>query len=384
MLKGKMRLVALMLICSLIMSGCQSKEKDSGLNAARQQKSDGKLQVVTTIFPYYDFARQVAGEYADVTMIVPAGMDTHSFEPTAEDMVTIGQADVLIYNGGELEGWVPQVIEAAENENLFVDAMIDYVDADGEVDAEDTHSDEIHDADDNDDSLAEEIAEEKAEAQEERREDELEATRKINHDVDEYDDLTEEDTLSEHNAGDGHSHDDGDEHIWTSPENAKEIVEQIAKDLGKADEKHKEEYLKNAEKYIAEIDRIDQEIESVVDRANSRYLVFADRFPLRHFVEEYDLDYIAAFSGCGSETEPSAETIAHLTDIVKERQIPVILKIELTSSKVADSIAEASGAQVRTFSTCHNVTKEEMADGVTYVSLMEQNVAILKEALGVK
>ena len=382
MIKGNKRLLAFALACSMLMTGCRSDGKNDGLKPVRQNKTDGKLQVVTTIFPYYDFARQVAGEYADVTMIVPAGMDTHSFEPTAEDMVTIGQADILIYNGGELEGWVPQVIEAAGNEKLFVDAMIDYVDIDGEVDVEDLHLDKNHDADD--DSLAEEIEEELVEGQEEHREDELEAARKVDRDIDGDDDLTRDGHLQEEHVEDGHSHDNGDEHIWTSPDNAKEIVKQIAKDFGKADEKHKEEYLKNAEKYIAEIERVDQELEAVVDRASSHYLVFADRFPLRHFVEEYDLDYIAAFAGCGSETEPSAETIAHLTDIVKERQIPVILKIELTSSKVADSIAEASGAKVRTFSTCHNVTKDEMADGVTYVSLMEQNVGVLQEALGVK
>ncbi len=379
-MRRKKSIVALALVCSLMLAGCQSGGgSKEGLKPVRDNKTEDKLQVVTTIFPYYDFARQVAGEYADVTMIVPAGMDTHSFEPTAEDMVTIGKADVLIYNGGELEGWVPQVIEAAGNEKLFVDAMIDYVDLDGEVDAEENPSDEIDDIHDKDDSLAEELAEEHAEEQEERREDESEAIRRNQMDMDDHD----EEAL-EHHDETSHSHDDGDEHIWTSPENAKEIVEQIARDLGKADEKHKEEYLKNAEKYIKEIGRIDQELESVVDRASSRYLVFADRFPLRHFVDEYDLDYIAAFAGCGSETEPSAETIANLTDIVKERQIPVILKIELTSSKVADSIAEATGAQVRTFSTCHNVTKEEMTDGVTYVSLMEQNISVLKEALGVR
>ncbi len=369
MLKGKMRLIALVLAGGMLMAGCQAKGKKDDLNSIRQNKADGKLQVVTTIFPYYDFARQVAGEYADVTMIVPAGMDTHSFEPTAEDMVMIGQADVLIYNGGESEGWVPQVIEAAGNETLFVDAMIDYVDIEGDVDVEDNHQD---DEDDFDDSLAEE-----------HREDALEEVREVENDGDASEDIIEEEHLSGTHTEE-HAHDTGEEHVWTSPENAKEIVKQIAKDFGKVDEKHKQEYLKNAEEYIAEIERIDQEIESVVDRAGNHYLVFADRFPLRHFVEEYDLDYIAAFAGCGSETEPSAETVAQLTDFVKERQIPVVLKIELTSSKVADSVAEASGAQVRTFSTCHNVTKEELENGVTYVSLMERNIVVLKEALGVK
>lgn len=333
MIGRKKYVLSVILSCCLLVTGCQY---GNGKNAdGKGEASNGKMQVVTTIFPYYDFARQVAGEYADVTMIVPAGMDTHSFEPTAEDMVTIGEADLMIYNGGELETWVPKVMEAAQNDNLVVDAMIDHVDFDGEVDVDD----DIHEEDDHDDL------------------------------VDDHD-------------GDGHTHDHGDEHIWTSPENAKEIVAQIAKDFGKVDEKHKKEYMKNANKYISEIDKVHEEIENVVRRAPERFLVFADRFPLRNFVEEYDLDYVAAFAGCGSETEPSAETIANLTDLVKEKEIPVILKIELTSSKVADSIAEATGAKVRIFSTCHNVTKEEMEEGVTYVSLMKGNLEVLKEALG--
>ena len=371
MIRRKKSIVALAMVCSLLVTGCQlggnSKE---GLENTKFTDPTEKLQVVTTIFPYYDFARQVAGDYADVTMIVPAGMDTHSFEPTAEDMVTIGKADVLIYNGGELEGWVPQVIEAAGNRNLFVDAMIDYVDVDGDIDVEDA----------NENSVAEKL-EERIDDAEDRREDRLEAEWDRENDLDDSLEHYDEDGhIHEHS----HAHDDGDEHIWTSPENAKEIVEQIAKDLGKKDQEHKQEYIKNAEKYITELDRIDQELENVTERARNPYLVFADRFPLRHFVDEYDLDYIAAFAGCGSETEPSVETIAKITDIVRERQIPVILKIELSSSKVAESIAEATGAEVRTFSTCHNVTKKEMEEGVTYVSLMEQNISVLKEALEVE
>ncbi len=371
MIRRKKSIVALAMVCSFLVTGCQlggnSKE---GLENTKFTDPTEKLQVVTTIFPYYDFARQVAGDYADVTMIVPAGMDTHSFEPTAEDMVTIGKADVLIYNGGELEGWVPQVIEAAGNRNLFVDAMIDYVDVDGDIDVEDA----------NENSVAEKL-EERIDDAEDRREDRLEAEWDRENDLDDsLEHYNEDGHIHEHS----HAHDDGDEHIWTSPENAKEIVEQIAKDLGKKDQEHKQEYIKNAEKYITELDRIDQELENVTERARNPYLVFADRFPLRHFVDEYDLDYIAAFAGCGSETEPSVETIAKITDIVRERQIPVILKIELSSSKVAESIAEATGAEVRTFSTCHNVTKKEMEEGVTYVSLMEQNISVLKEALEVE
>ena len=326
----------------LALTGCQNSSKGTKVETNQSKPAatgettsqNDKIKVVTTIFPYYDFVRQIAGDLVDLTMIVPAGMDTHSFEPTAEDMITMGQADVLIYNGGEMESWVPKVVEAAENPNLFADAMINYVDT---------------------------FVEEHVEGMEEE----------IEHDADDVHD------------DDRHDGENGeiDEHIWTSPDNAEEIVEQIAKDLVKADPANKATYLKNAEKYINQLEKLDRQFEQVTRNASNRYLVFADRFPLRYFVEEYDLDYTAAFAGCSSDTEPSAQTIAYLTNQVKKRKLPVILKIELTSSRVADSISEATGARVETFHTCHNVTKEEFESGVTYCSLMEKNVSVLKDAL---
>lgn len=340
--------MVLVFAMGFLLTGCQMGNEKMSQTGDTEQGStvsgkevsqNGKRKVVTTIFPYYDFVREIAGDLVDVTMIVPAGMDTHSFEPTAEDMITMGKADLLIYNGGEMETWVPKVVEAAENPELFTDAMMDYVDTFIEEHVEGMEEGDHHDdgEDDHDDS-----------AKEQGHEGEI------------------------------------DEHIWTSPENARKIVAQIAKDLAQADPEHKDEYLENAQNYIGELEKLDEEFEKVTDKAKNRYLVFGDRFPLRYFVEEYDLEYTAAFSGCSSDTEPSAETIAYLTDQVKKRKLPVVLKIELTSSRVADSIAEASGAKVETFSTCHNVTKEEFDSGATYLGLMKQNISVLKDALEVE
>lgn len=332
--------IALLLVCSVtvLSAGCRGEPRDvtkkEGAHMVSSIKTgrEDRLQVVATIFPYYDFVREIAGDLADVTMIVPAGMDTHSFEPSANDMITIGGADVLIYNGGEMEGWVPKVLEAAENPGILADAMIDYVDT---------------------------FAEEHVEGM----------TRREHH---------EEETGE---ASDNDTGDEADEHIWTSPVNAGKIAAQIAKDLAQADPAHQEEYLGNAQVYLGELDKLHRKFQRVTGRAENRYLVFGDRFPLRYFVEEYGLEYTAAFSGCSSETEPGAGVIAYLTDQVKEKEIPVVLKIELTSPRVAESIAEAAGARVETFSTCHNVTKEEFRSGVTYIRLMEQNLSVLKAAL---
>lgn len=277
-------------------------------------KDNGKINVVTTIFPYYDFVRQIAGDKVNLVMSVPAGMDTHSFEPTAADMIDIKNADVIIYNGGEMEGWVDEVLKAASDDKAITGKMMDVVDV-----------------------VIEEINGE---------------------DTDEY-----------------------DEHIWTSPVNAGKIVYKIADILSEADKDNAEYYYSNADLYNKKLKSLDSRFREITSSSLKKYLVFADRFPLRYFVDEYGIAYSAAFAGCSTETEPSADTIAFLIDKVREENIPVILKIELTSAKVADAIAEETDTAVMTFYTCHNVTKEQFVNGITYYDLMEKNIDVLKKAL---
>lgn len=277
-------------------------------------KDNGKITVVTTTFPYYDFVRQVAGDKVNLVMSVPAGMDTHSFEPTASDMIDIKNADVIIYNGGEMEEWVDEVLEAASNDKAIIGKMMDAVDV---------------------------------------------VTEELN----------------------GNSTDEYDEHVWTSPVNASKIVYKIADLLSKADKDNLKYYYNNADLYSKKLKSLDAEFREIVSSSEKKHLVFADRFPLRYFVDEYNLTYNAAFTGCSTETEPSADTIALLINKVKEDNIPVILKIELTSARVADVIAEETNAEVMTFYTCHNVTKEQFNNKVTYFDLMKKNTVALKKAL---
>ncbi len=354
---GKVCRKLMVCLCAvmLVTGGCSvtgGKDQTSG-----QDKTDNRIKVVTTLFPYYDFARQVGGKYADVSLILPAGMDTHSFEPTAADMIRMGQADLILYNGGENEQWVGQVLESADNKGIMADEMMKHVDT---------------------------LVEEHVEGMQEEKGEE--------HDHEEH---GKED--ADHNASQEAEHDheteeasdtsgEIDEHIWTSPVNAQKIVAQIAKDLAKADPEHQKEYQQNADQYIKKLQKLDEDIRQVTSHAKHKYLAFADRFPLRYFVEEYDLAYTAAFAGCSSDTEPSAETITYLTRQVKERKLPVVLKIELTSDKVAKAVAEAASTRehtvkVETFYTCHNVTRQQFDAGETYVSLMEKNVKVLREAL---
>ena len=294
---------------------------------------DGRLRVVCTLFPYYDFVRQIGGDAVDVTLLVPAGRETHSFEPTPRDVIRISEADVFLYNGGESEAWVDDILSAA-GENIVVTLpLMPQVSA---------------------------LAEEWAEGMEGAHDD---------HDHDH----------------DGHGHDSDeieyDEHVWTSPVLAKTLCRAICDALCQADPEHRDGYQARLADYLAQLDDLDEAFRDVVAAGQRRLLVFGDRFPLLYFCKEYGLDYRAAFHGCASDTEPSLATLKYLIDKVEDEDIPVVYTIELSSQKVAQAIAEITGARVLTFQSCQTVSRRDMEAGATYLSLMERNVEALKEGL---
>ena len=317
------RLFALLLALTLAVSlvGC----------GPRQRAEDGKLQVVCTVFPYYDFARQIGGDGVDVTLLVAAGKETHSFEPTPLDVITLSEADVFLYNGGESESWVEDILSAA-GENIAVTLpLMPQVSALAEEWAEGmegSHDDNDHDHED--------------------------------HDSDEV---------------------EYDEHVWTSPVLAKTLCQAICDALCRADPAHQEDYQSRLTDYLAQLDQLDEAFRGTVAAGQRRLLVFGDRFPLLYFCKEYALDYRAAFHGCASDTEPSLATLKYLIDKVEEEHIPVVYTIELSSQKVAQAIAETTGAKVLTFHSCQTVSRAEFDGGATYLSLMEQNVQALREGL---
>ncbi len=315
------RLFALLLALTLAVGLCGC--------ADRQKVEDGRLQVVCSVFPYYDFARQIGGDDVDVTLLVAAGKETHSFEPTPLDVITLSQADVFLYNGGESEAWVDDILSAA-GENIAVTLpLMPQVSAlaeewaEGMEGAHDEHDHETHDSDDI-----------------------------------EY-----------------------DEHVWTSPVLAKALCQAICDALCQADPAHREGYQARLTDYLAQLDGLDAAFREVVEAGHRRLLVFGDRFPLLYFCKEYGLDYRAAFHGCASDTEPSLATLKYLIDKVEDEEIPVVYTIELSSRKVADAIAETTGAKVLTFHSCQTVSRTEFDGGATYLSLMEQNVEALREGL---
>ena len=301
--------------------------------ADRQRAEDGRLQVVCSVFPYYDFARQIGGDDVDVTLLVAAGKETHSFEPTPLDVITLSQADVFLYNGGESEVWVDDILSAA-GENIAVTLpLMPQVSA-----------------------LAEEWAEGMEGAHDEHDHDH-------DHETHDSDDI------------------EYDEHVWTSPVLAKALCQAICDALCQADPAHREGYQARLTDYLAQLDGLDAAFREVVEAGHRRLLVFGDRFPLLYFCKEYGLDYRAAFHGCASDTEPSLATLKYLIDKVEDEEIPVVYTIELSSRKVADAIAETTGAKVLTFHSCQTVSRTEFDGGATYLSLMERNVEALREGL---
>lgn len=295
---------------------------------------DGKIQVVCTLFPYYDFARQIGGDDVDVTLVVPAGRETHSFEPTPMDVIRISQADVFIYNGGESEQWVADILDAAGENIPCVLSMMD---------------------------AAELREEELVEGMQSG------ASAHDHHDHDEDEDNGEELEY--------------DEHIWTSPVTAMALCRTITDGLCQADPDHADSFRARLADYLAALETLDGTFREIVAEGSRDLLVFGDRFPLLYFCREYGLDYRAAFHGCAGDTEPSLATLKYLIDLVGAEHIPVVYTIELSSQKVANAIAETTGAQVRTFHSCQTVSRAEFDGGATYISLMTANAAVLKEGL---
>ena len=285
-------------------------------------------QIVATVFPAYDFARSAAGELADVTLLLPPGAESHSYEPTPADILRVQRCDLFIYLGGESDAWVDTILSAIEPRGDVL-RMIDCVD------------------------------------------------------------LLEEETVEGMQGGHDHDHEEGhdhlgevlsmDEHVWTAPRNAAAVTRIIGQRLALLDRSNGEAYAAGAEAYALELEELDRDFAAFFDTLPDRTIVFGDRFPLLYFAEAYDLDYYAAFPGCGAQTEPSAATVAFLTKKVREEGLPAVWYIEFSNHLVADSIAEAAGVETAQFHTCHNVSRADLEAGATCLSLMRANLEALRE-----
>ena len=310
---------------------------------------DGKISVVTTIFPPYDFVREIAGDEADIKMLLKPGEETHSYEPTPQDIIAIQNSDVFIYTGGENDVWVEDILSSMPDSDLVTLRVVDCVETVEEEQVEGMKGSAGHD-----------------------------------HDEEDYDDVHGGHT-DEADEADGEDEEESpheaDEHVWTSPVNASLIAEQIKNVLSKADPDNRGMYEENTLAYQEQLAELDGQFREVVDHAKRNIMIFGDRFPFRYFADEYGLEYYAAFPGCAGDTEPSAATMAFLIEKVKEEKVPAVLKMELSSADIANAIAEATGTEVKVFYSCHNLSADDFENGETYLSMMQKNVETLKEVL---
>ena len=305
----------------------------SGCGGAPAANAD-RLSVVTTIFPEYDWVRQILGDKADgvdLTMLLDNGVDLHSYQPTADDMVKISTCDLFIYVGGESDEWVEDALAEAINQDMVV---IDLLDVLGDAVKE------------------EEVVEGMQGEDEEGDGDEEEA---------EY-----------------------DEHVWLSLRNAAVLCEEIAAQLGRLDAANADAYATNAAAYIEKLSALDRQYAAVVDAAPRKTLLFGDRFPFRYLTDDYGLDYYAAFVGCSAETEASFETVVFLANKVDELGLNTVLTIESSDGKLARTIIEntaAASARILQMDSMQSATARDVTSGATYLGAMENNLKVLKEAL---
>ena len=306
--------IGLLILSLLLMTGCTTPTKGQSFN------------IVVTNFPCYDFVRAITKNDPDISikMLIKPGMDSHSYEPTPQDMVAIKESDLFFYVGGESDDWVGSLL-ADMNQKRIV-KMLDLV---------------------------------------------------SNLKLEEHVEGMEEEKHEEH---DEHE-EEYDEHVWTSPKNTMEIVEGLNKRMCALDKNHASKFNKNTENYIEQIASVDYSFKQVVKNAKRKDIVVGDRFPLLYFAKEYGLTYSAAFPGCSEQTEPSAATISYLIDKVKKDHNPAIFKIELFNGQIARTISEETGTKVLTIQSMHNVSAEDFNNGETYVSIMRKNVKAVKEAL---
>ena len=326
-------LLALLMLGGAL-AGCE-KQNDTN-------KTD-KLSIVTTIFPEYDWVRAVLGDKADnaeVTMLLDNGVDLHSYQPTADDIVKISDCDLFLYVGGESDGWVDDALKNATNKNMKVINLLDVL---------------------GDSVKTEEV---------------VEGMQETEHDHD-HDHSKEVSTFEDE--------EEKDEHVWLSLKNAEVLVNAISKSLQELDPDNKDTYAANAAAYIEKLSALDGEYQAAVDAATYKTVVFGDRFPFRYLVDDYGLRYYAAFVGCSAETEASFETVSFLAKKVDESKLPCVLTIDGAQHKISETSVQNTAEKnqkVLTMDSMQSTSSKDVANGTTYLSVMEKNLSVLKEALG--
>lgn len=350
-MKKMLTKIVAVLMSAFMLTACAGQGSGNALAG-----SSDKLQIVTTIFPEYDWVMQILGDKAadaDVTMLLDNGVDLHSYQPTAEDILKIAGCDVFIYVGGESDGWVDDALAEAVNKDMIVINLLEVLG----------------------DSVKEEEVVEGMQEEDE-------------HDHDHHHD----DEDGDHDADEDHDHDheheeeevEYDEHVWLSLKNASVLCDAITDALSKADADNAAVYQANNEAYKAQLSALDAQYKEVVESAAFDTLLFGDRFPFRYLTDDYNLNYYAAFVGCSAESEASFETIVFLAGKTDELGLKSILTIENNDQKIAQTIRDNTAdknQEIYVLDSMQAVTSDDVKNGVTYLSIMTDNLEVLKKAL---
>lgn len=291
-----MKKILSILIVLLLLTGCSNN-----IN-----KTDGKIKIVASNFPAYDFAQQIAGDLAEITLLLPPGAESHSFEPTPKDIINIQSSDLFICNGGTSEHWIESITASADVKNII--QMSGY--------SETLYTD------------------------------------------------------------DGY-----DEHVWCSPVNVMSIAQAIYENICILDSENCDIYTQNRDKFINELKSLDVTFKEITDKSQNKTIIFADRFPVKYFTEEYNLSHLSAFHGCSGEAEPNASDITKLINFVKENNVKGVFFIEFSNEKIADIVCEETGCEKYLFHSCHNISKEDFDKGETYLSIMKKNAENLRKVI---
>lgn len=371
-------LLAGLFLCIVLSVGCSVVKNTSGKNATRknaesentieqnsiEKGNSNKISIVCTTFPQYDWVKNILGEEAErfnVTLLLDNGVDMHSYQPAVKDIATVGSSNLFIYVGGESDTWVEDALKEAKNKDLKAINLMETLD--NFVKEEEV----VEGMQEERKSLGHSHEKSSKEKQEQTQKESHENSQEINGQKEAADEEPEY-----------------DEHIWLSIRNAEIMVKNIEKAIEQLDSDNAKVYQNNAENYIKKLDTLDKQYANTIQNAKYKAILFGDRFPFRYMADDYDLKYYAAFAGCSAETMAGFETVTFLAKKADELRLPVILTIENSDGRIAEAVKSNTtkkNQKILAMNSLQSVTKEQLADGITYLQVMQENLSVLSEAL---
>lgn len=370
-MKGKIKLIIIALVAVLFVGGCTKKDgavkeekentKNVEENVGKDENKDDEISVVTNIYPSYDWVKEISkGTNVTVKNLTDKGINLHNFEPSAEDITSIKNANLFVYVGGESDEWAPDAIKESPNVTAInmMEVLKDNIKPEEVVEGmEDEDHDHDHDEDEHDED---------------------------DHDKDEHDEDEHDEDKDDHDEHEHHHHDDEvemDEHVWLSLKNAKLVCNEICENLKKLSPKYADKFDENLKTYVEKLDALDKKYSEELSNQKFDTVLFGDRFPFRYLVDDYNLKYYAAFVGCSQESEASFETIVFLANKVDELGLNSIFTLSDSDHKIAETIKENTKNKTQEIRVLNSLESVSSSDNTSYLDVMEENLDTLKAGL---